>query len=144
VVHSGYQTTFQIHQLNKIQQNRLTARCTAVAENHPLTDMILFRNLWTRYVSLFKYLCFGFCYLKGVGWVGGGQDRGPRSKRIQRMGKERILLTKVPGEVECIRVDTAMTLAPWPCPVFCPSLWLSIQQSCILKKMKYRADGRAS
>ena len=59
---------------------------------------------------------------------GGGQDGGPRAKRIQRMGQERILLTKVPGEVECVRVDTAVTLAPWPCTIFCPALWLTLQR----------------
>ena len=103
----GYQTTFQIHQLNKIQQNNSPARCVAVAENHPLTDTLLFIDLWTQYISLFKYLCFGVCYLKGE-----GQDRGPRSKRLKRTGKERILLTNVPGEVENIRVVCAVTFAP--------------------------------
>lgn len=43
---------------------------------------------------------------------GEGQDGGPRSKRLKRMVKERILLTKVPGEVEYIRVGFAVTFAP--------------------------------
>lgn len=135
----GYQTTFQIHQLNKIQQNNSPARCVAVAENHPPTDMSLFIDLRTQYISLFKYPCFGVCYLKGE-----GQDRGPRSKRLKRTGKERILLTNVPGEVENIRVGCAVTFAPWLFPVFCATFWLSIQQPCILNEMQYIADVRAS
>ena len=84
--------------------------------------------------------------LEGVwgGGVCGAQDRGPRSKRTQRMAKERMLLTKVPGEVECIRVGTAMTRAPCPCPIFCAALWLSFQQPRMLNRMNDLADGHAS
>ena len=44
------------------------------------------------------------------------------SKRILRMGKETILLTKVPGEVEYISMGTAVTLAPRLFPIFCAAL----------------------
>jgi len=45
------------------------------------------------------------------------------------------------SRVECIRVGTVVTLAPWPFPIFCATLRLSIQQPCILNKVQYLADG---